>query len=207
MPCVQGSWMSVVTQQVGGPYDGTGPQVLLLAAGDGPVVSIGDRARVRQARDLGHAAGLSADTFAALDVDEVDLDPATGARQQLRRLGMLLRAVQVPAVAWTDPQGRIAGGVVGAALLDPDGVLVHGGASPVRAHVGAGAFLDVNGVPVHTWQNADGSGLPQLGVAAGTVVQVPATSVLADLLVNGEQIALAAATTGQVVRVRAVAAS
>lgn len=210
-------------------YDGTGPHVLVAATiSPSATASVGDRARLRALIAWCAGAGMSVDALERLDRDDVRMDPASAARvaTQLRRAGQVLRAVPVPAVGWSVAGGRgLRGGTLGEAVRSESGALLsEDGATTVTAHLdSAGAYLEVRSagaqgatLRVTSWSLGDGGevlveGAPApewaaraLGrlCAEGAVVrEVPATSVVADLLTTLREMALGAAESATVLRV------
>lgn len=213
-----------------GVYDGTGPDVL-VAAGTAPSVTrtIGDRGRVRALSAWCARVGMSHDTLEAIGNGDVELDPATTARlaAQLRRAGQVLRDVPVPALAWLEPGARtsVVGGVLGDDLTSDGGYFVCGSAqATVSAHLDdSGAHLLVRDaqdptvvVRVAQWSVGPGgtvrvgqmsapawvaSVLAPLSAGPVEVRQVPATSVVAELLVSLGELAHTAASHAGAVRI------
>lgn len=208
-----------------GPYDGTGLDVLVAAtATPSSSAAIGDRGRLRSLVRWCAQTGMSYDALQALDTDVEQLDPATASRlaDQLRRAGQVLRGLPVPALGW-DVAGTagLHGAVLGADLSTEHGSLIFStGTVDIYGRVAdAQAWFEVRGdeqtARFTTWtvQGADvtldGSPAPEwaqeavraLGAAAGSVHAVHPTTAVAPLLTTAHEMATAAASAGEPLRV------
>lgn len=200
-----------------GPYDGAGPDPLVVSgASAGQAHVAGTRGAVRELVAWCAANGLPVDAIRSLDARSVRVDPVTAVRlaRQLRGAAAALRAARVPAVGWDGPAG-LAGGVF---ARWPGVVCTTGHGAVVAVSVGAATLTLPGGQQVTGWDErgvATTPGGPTLGVQHvvpalarlsggwGRVVLVPATSVVAGLVVTVADAAERCARAGAVLRVSA----